>query len=373
MRDDPGPLPPVLWRRGPALVLMVLLPAGQSFAETVVYVEGETFTYSESLSVEALLDSGRGGTFTRGGDVTFTHNQGAVGVTAQKFGATWDLALLTRYDLRAEYDPDAAELLYASTNNQPIADGEYGFDIRAKEIRARGIRLGVEMSPTRESTIGFHVTALEADQLLDGRTSGLATLTDGDTLEGLVAIDYRYTKDLLFDRDPEETTGHGATVDIHGRLQATEKTAVSVVVKDIWSEIRWGDAEKTIADATTANTSVGADGLLIVRPLLQGQRETADYKQRYSARIAARIDHALNETWTASQSLVAFEDEWFSTTTARYKLSETLSLQAQAEWTQGAVGVGVSWRGIEAAITTDAINPADAQYLSATLRGSIQF
>ena len=124
---DKGPLPDCGW--GPIdkrkfcmwaryafglLLSAPLFQVGKAHAE--FFTEGESVSYSESLTVEGFYHGLTGGDYVPGGEVSFTHNRGVLGYRSGNFEA----GVIGRYDYSADYDPDAFEFLYKGINGQEL-------------------------------------------------------------------------------------------------------------------------------------------------------------------------------------------------------------------------------------------------------------
>lgn len=343
-------------------------------AGPTVWFEGESLTYSESLSVEGWLNSLRADRFESGGEISFTHNQASLGAEIVSNGTgAWSVALVTRYDASTQYTPDTATLLYASANHLPVFEGAYDLDAQVRETWASGLAARYEAHPLDRLTFAATLTALKGHKLTSGRAYGEAALTEPDLVEGIVALDYRYSDDFVFEREAEEPDGYGATLDVSLTWRAAERLELHAAVEDLWSEIRWSEAPRTIADANSVTSRLGDDGLLRVRPLVEGQRSQTDYNQRYSARRRVRAAYAATDRLSVSQSVLNFEDVYLPTTMLEWKVSETLALSSSYGWKTQAVGLGLGWRGFEASISSDRLNPADALNLHVKIGGVWRF
>lgn len=333
-----------------------------------IYLRGQSLTYSESLSIQGLVDGLEGGRFVSGGEVSFTHNQVFLG--ARRGG--WDVAFTVRYDYYTDYTPDAADVVYAIENNLPIEDGPYALDIQIKHIRARGLRFGYAREVTPGLDVWGGVTGLEADQLTDGRLQGSAVVNDDDVTAAIM-VDYFYTDDLLFNQTVDAPTARGVTLDVGARWRTSERLMLGVEIADVWSHLRWTDAPRTAADGATSVSALDDEGLLVVRPAVSGRNTQEDFTQRYHPRTTVGAQYQAAERFWISQQVFNIERAWLSTSAATVALSDHLALTTDYEWMSGGLGLGVRWRGLEAHIAADDFDLQDARYLNARLGAAARF
>ena len=360
-------------RTGGVCVLATLF-ARPALASPEIWLEAETHTYSDSISVEGLLNSLKADRFETGGEFSFTHDHARLGAEVfSNASGRWDMGFITRYDGLAQYSPDTALLLYSGANNRVVFEGDFDLSAQIRETWASGLFIAYKSPSLAGVTLSTRVTGLRGHKLTSGSALGAATLKAPDIIEGILELDYRYSDDFILGFEAEEPYGWGASVDVGLEWLATDKIALNLQVDDLWSSIRWQDAPRTIADVNTVTARLGEDGLLRVRPTVQGQRSTANYNQRYSARRQINLDYNVFGRWTVQQSVFNIEDLYLPTTSVEWAKSEHLSLSTHYEWKSGAVGLGVRWKSFAVNFMTDHIDPADALYLKVNLSGRWTF
>mgnify|MGYP000636852698 CR=1 FL=1 len=333
------------------------------------YVEAETLTYSENFTIDSLFNNFEGDKFSPDGNSTFTHDHAAIGWRQGK----WDIAAIARYDYQTEYASGAAQVLFASSNSLPIAPGDYDLSVRANHARAFGLRIGYyhQFSKTIQGSV--HFSGLYADELTDGALVGHSTVSPDGDVTGQLALDYHYTADFLFDRNFAEPEGYGYAVDIAAKWSPSPRWAFDVEINDVVSQIFWQDAPRTIADVDTSTTSIGADGLLSVRPVLRGQNSFEDFEQQYDPRISIKARYAGIGNWAFSQSAFMVRDTFLTTSELAYVWDEHRSLSTLFEWETGAVGLAARYNLLEARLVTDSIDSNAARYIDVIIALNKQY
>jgi len=353
--------------------ILFFAAAGHFPAVADGFVESESYSYSESLNIGAIRNNFRGGDFDASGEKSFTHNQVAVGVSTAYGKADFHLAALARYDYYAGYSPGLAQLIYDAANLQPIEPGTYALNANLKEVEAKGLRLGAGYALTENFSVQIQGSWLQTRRLTEGAATGLVTIVDGADISGGVNIDYSYANDLLFNTAVPHPTGNGVTLDVHADWQLTNRLSLALELDDVWSQINWSDAPRTTANATSATVSVDEDGLLTVRPILQGQNSRSDLKQSYFTRSTLSGEYDLTNGFSVRQTAFNIDDIWLYPTRVFWRVTDTVELSTEAEWKSGAVGIGATWKKLYLKITTDDIDPNKAKYLHANAGFRFQF
>ncbi|MEO0784775.1 MAG: DUF5723 family protein [Pseudomonadota bacterium] len=340
--------------------------AAPAFAD--VALEGESFSFSDTLDIASILDGIEGGSFERG-ENSFTHNE--VALTVRRGG--FEASLLTRYDYVAEYTEDTGELIYEVNNDVPIVAGQYDLSIELNEAWTSGIRVGYRHELIDGVGVSARISGLFGHQITDGSFEGVgdAVVDEGLGLSG--DLDYFYTNPLLFDPDSDAPSGVGYAVDLGIDWKINDRVELDVQVRDLFAEIFWSDAARTVADVDTQTFEFDDDGLLIVRPTISGQFSNEDHTQRLQTRVHADAEIELTERWRAGQTLFAARDDMLSETRLAYKAFKEFEVSAHAEWRTGALGLGLRWHGLELQIASDEFDPSEAKYLRASAVLRVEF
>lgn len=323
-----------------------------------VFTELNSLTYSENFTIWGILDGIDDSVFTAGGEASFTHTEFAIGARKGK----WEVAAFSRYDYLAKYTPDTAFLAYAAEAGAPVPDGDYDISLDLDHSWNYGLRLGhtIDVTPTLQTQ--FRLSGLFATDIVDGRLDGQVNLTDREVNEGVLNVDYRFTQDLLFLRDIDDTQGYGLSLDAIVNWQATDRLKLNVATYDALNRIWWSDVPGTQADATTDILRTGDDGIFIVRPLLQGKNLSGSYVQILKPRFKARADYAVTEKWALSQEFFTTNGSYLAESGVHLKPTERTHIGATYEWKSGAIGGELGWRGIRLSFATDSTKWKEARY-----------
>jgi hypothetical protein len=288
-----------------------LIPATVSAAEWGPYVEIDTFTYSEVMSIKGFIDHFSGE--LQSGSKAVTHNRAEAGVHYDQ----WWLAKVVRYDYEIAFSPDTALLNYQIENNLPIDETRsYEIYLKAQHLRSTGFTLGRYFQPRSNVRWGIGLSWLSSEQFYDGyiqasvdqgtiRAFDLATFDSliadlqdievtsasqvialGESLRPVIAqlqqqiastqlsgsADYFYYKPALredeisaFDQvDFSAPTGRGYTLDLLVDWQIAPKWQMGMRIRDAYSQIRWQNAP-----GTTVSVDVTQAALDVVEVLEQ--------------------------------------------------------------------------------------------------------
>jgi len=352
-----------------AVTSWMLTGTGAKASDWGVFTDFDSLTYSENFTIFGLLDGIDDSIFTPGGEASYTHNQWVVGVRK----GPWELGLLTRYDYIAEYTADAALIAFANEAETEVPNGLYDINVRLNHSRSNGLRFGYTHSFSEELNVKLQISALAANEIIDGTLVGNIGFIDDEVNEGALAVDYRFTDDLLFLRAVDKPTGYGASLDLIVNWQATDELAFEFSAYDAASRIWWDDLPGTIADATTAISRTADNGVLIVRPTLQGRNLLESYQQTLRARLKLRGEYAIADRWHLSQDIFKTGRNYLAESGVRYEMSSNIYLGTNFEWVSGAVGLNFQWKNFELGFATDSLKWREARYAKAHIGVSHKF
>lgn len=332
--------------------------AQDSNKKWAIFTELNSQTYSENFTIWGILDGIDDSVFTEGGEASFTHTEIAIG--ARK--GNWELTAFSRYDYLAKYSADTAFLVFANESGAEAPNADYDISLKLDHSWNYGLRIGytIDVSPTLKTQ--FRLSGIFATDIADGRLEGDVSLTDREVSEGVLEIDYRFTQDLLFLRDIENTQGYGLSLDAIVNWQATEKLDVELAAYDAFNRIWWPDVPGTQADATTDIVRTDDNGILIVRPLLQGRNLSGSYGQILKARFKARANYQITDRWGLSQEFFTTNGSYLTETGLHFKPTKRTHIGATYEWESGAIGGELGWRGVRLGFAADSTKWKEARY-----------
>jgi hypothetical protein len=294
-----------------AALLSTLTPKIACAKDWGPYVEIETFTYSEVMSIKGFIDHFSGE--LQAGNKAVTHNRVEAGARYDQ----WWLAKVLRYDYEIAFSTDTALLNYQIENNLPIDETRsYEIYLEAQHLRSTGFTLGRYFQPRANIRWGVGLSWLSSEQFYDGYiqasvdqgsirsfdpstfdqliadlenieiTSADQIVTLGESLRPLIAqlqqqiastnisgsADYFYYQPALredeisaFDSvDFSAPDGRGYTLDFFLDWQIDPKWQVGMRVRDAYSQIRWHNAP-----GTTVSVDVTQAALDVVEVLNQ--------------------------------------------------------------------------------------------------------
>lgn len=259
-----------------------------------VYFKLESFTYSETVPIDAALHEWETTDF-ESGDRQWSWNWLEMGVQWGHFslGYLWR----EEYDLR--FSPDTAELYWRTANQLDLAPNtDYEIDLRARHFQASGLRFAFRNHHAftvmaLDYQLGF--ARFEAQDLIDGRLVGRGRTINNRDYDYVAELNYHYSEDRLFERQVEAPSGTGYAVDL--ALQAEYRQhRLSVVATDLVGAIYWRDAPYTEGTLNSDNKRYDASGYVRVNPTLSGYEGVSDeFRQPLQTRITADYDYAVSD------------------------------------------------------------------------------
>lgn len=240
-----------------------------------IFIEVESFSYSEPAAIKQLIDSFEGPE-PDSGEVAFTFNKAAIG---GRFGS-WEVAVFTRYDYLLEFNSDTVELVYREENDLPFPiDRTYHINLEPNHIQANGISLAKSFQVDKNVIITPTINYLDADSVTRGYLRGEVSVDEQGDYEGELLLNYIYEEDILLDREQETISGKGYSIDFSAYWQINDKLYAALDFVDLYSEIQWDDVTFTQARANTNNVIFDNEGRLQAVPLLSGIESFRDFTQ----------------------------------------------------------------------------------------------
>ena len=243
-----------------------------------LFLEAESFSYSEAAPVKVVATGFDGVKGVEFGQQTLTRDVVELGSREKQ----WSLSLFSRYDYYLSYHPDVMELLYLEANDKPLVPGRsFDFGVRARHWRAQGVKVGWSFN-YQPFDLKLTVGLFDADQIIEGRVDGIVSADSAGALTGNLEIDYAYYNDYLFRRPlTERPSGHGYTADLALEWRVSDRTQINLTINDLVGEVSWNSAPYTQAIVNTdRSVRVNEQGLLEIRPILEGQEGFGSVQQR---------------------------------------------------------------------------------------------
>lgn len=347
--------------RIPVLILFLLLAsvvrADVGYVGPVLYTTINSFTFSETTSIDSLLHDFRGD--IRSGERASTFNRAEVGLRYQ-----WlSLGYQQRYDYFLRFNNDVARAYHASAHDKVLPEG-YAADvfIQASQIRAKGATLGIHLEPLPRLQLSVVLARLTAHSMVDGEASGELAVTDEDSYDGAVDFLLHSSEDLLLEMPVPDPVGKGYAADVMIDWEITDRWQIGLLVFDAYSRIEWEDVLFSDLHANTATVSYDENGQLHTNPVLYGYQYLTDITQtlprKYQGRLAYRLtgQHRLfvEQFYVpdyASQSTLGYE----------YGFSDQRRLGGYWNVSTRAVGVTGQWHWISWRMGTDNLDGREAR------------
>ncbi|WP_133245463.1 hypothetical protein [Pelagibaculum spongiae] len=225
------------------------------------------------------------------GKTLYLSHQTETGYQRDKF----KFSLLYRQDYAAWFDSDTAAFYRAVHNKKiPLEKREYLIDLQAKGIISSGVKFGYQFDFKGLDTLGVDVSFLQIRYLEDINLNGTGYGKSKKSYDYSIFADQKYSEDLLFGREVENTYGYGATLDLYGSWRITRNWQVDFLAKDIISHLKWDQLAYTKAIASDKNSSTGDDGVKSWNPTLSG---TESYLPDTTIKLNKRVNVSSSYHW----------------------------------------------------------------------------
>ena len=288
-------------KRVRALIMALpMIIAGSPATAQIPFADLSSRSVAEPVPVRAF--AGRWQAPLQPGRQGWTRNRLLLGVES---GAL-SLAYIQRYDYTLRFSPDTAEVYWRDRNDQPLAeDRDYDLFLDARHQRSQGLRVGWHLSRSSGFGVDAWVSVLQGMALQAGQLQG-SLFADGDRYSGQASVDYRYSRDLLFDHQAPAPEGLGAALDVRVYWRG-ERLFLAVEMQDAWSHMAWRDAPFTRGGI---NSEGRQDDGFSLQPLFSGARGVSGFDQsmpRYM-QLESRWQHG---RWQWHLDGEYFLDRWY--------------------------------------------------------------
>ncbi len=341
-----------------AIISAAALTCSPAFAATQVELNISSFSYSDAFTVKGLFDE-LSGPLSHGEDA-FSFNQAEIAFSRE----SWQVAVFERRDYLAQFTPDTARLFYQGQNKLPAdANAQYDIYLRLRQIRSSGIGIAYTFTPSDNSIFRPRLNILKASDFTDGTLSGSVTTSNTGTYSGTASLNYIYGEDHLLDRNVDKPSDYGASIDLYGEWESSDKVTITAEVRDLFGRIRWSQAPITNATANTNNANFDSDGFLDVRPAVSGAEGFRKYTQKIPTRYRLNTSYQWEPNITLAGEIFHVEGITFP----RLQIVSNLGA-VDLSWTADfkAKALGITYQGelCSAGIMSDSLSFNNAQTLS---------
>ncbi len=341
------------------LLIYIVLAVPNTQAENIKpYLKLDTFLFSETSSIKNILDNNQDD-YKRGGRNQYASVWLEAGI---KKGA-WTATTLYREEHRYTFSPDTADLYNSISTTHTVDSGRrYDIDLGVERFRSKGLRLAYQFGKPNKFSLQLGGSYFQASHLLSGQLTGSAFANSTSDYDYQIDVDYHYDKEVLFGRsNVTSPDGTGIALDLNSTWTINNKLSISAEVKDVYNKIRWKNAPRTVASATSDIKTIGDDGFVIINPSVQGVHTTEDtFTQRIKPSGNASITYNLDD----KKSALLIKSRFYSDRTLTAIGGERRFMKgtvSAALWpTLGAVELGYRNKKISINLGIDDINPSDA-------------
>lgn len=345
-----------------------LFPVRDTTDDWQLFNANQAMGYSENNAIYPLI---------KGEKTSYSPGRNAFTFNTTELGARYkhlSLSLFHRYEWYLKYSNDTMRLYGESINRQTIRPDEfYNIDLRVEHLVSRGIKAAWTSDASKP--IVFYVSAsyLDASAMMSGRLHGFIGYATKQRYDGLLELDYTYSRDALLKRDVSAPSSHfGYSTDVGVTWRLTQHLAFSFMAQDVINAISWQGMPYTVATANTATAETNANGFVSIKPLVNGIEGFRDYTQRLPVKYTSRLGYEhknqtyslkglyVNQTWLTDL-------EWL--TQWRDSMQTRLSLNLQT----GAVGAYAQWRSFSLGMQADNLDYQQATLLQFHLGVAFNF
>lgn len=194
--------------------------------------------------------------------------------------------------MQIHYASDTIELLHTIKNKKPLVTGRrYLLDLDIEQLRAWGPRIEYRSTPSDHLALKFGGALLNSYYFTSGRMLGSATATGKKSYDFAFDVDYLYTEDYLFARNPDIPLGYGYSID--AELQYKNGAFVAdITAIDVLGAVYYSRAPRTSARANSGATHFDDDGYIRYAPVISGTETYAAFVQHLAPRGQLMLRYA---------------------------------------------------------------------------------
>lgn len=316
----------------------------------------DSFSYSETVSIESTLDSWKGDDF-ESGERQWTWNWLEVGVQYEH----WAVGLVQRYDYDVRFSKQTAEFFWLTKNKKDLPVGKtYALDLQANAIHSSGIRFSFVDNLTDTFNYRLGLSYLQANYSLDGQIEGDATAISDSDYDYQGSIDYAYTEDHLFDRNVQEPTGKGFSLDFMFNYQVTPELHWQLQVRDLFARLYWDSSPYTQGYVTSDRKEYDENGYVSIDPVLQGYEGIkSTYIQTLQPRWYSKVGYAVSDNNVLIGQLRYQYDHVLYALGINHKLTNYSRLGANYWPINQTIELNWKYHSVKLAVATDTFKVSD--------------
>ncbi|MCF6217214.1 MAG: hypothetical protein L3J62_01510 [Gammaproteobacteria bacterium] len=268
-------------------LLIILLLSSSSLSALESYLDMEGFVYSGPVPYSEFTGEWASG---------FQEKNSVIGYTWLEAGVhnqQWGLSIVQQQYVQMQFSGDMAEFHYLTQNRRPLeADRRYEMDYQINAYTTEGVRLFHRLQPHQNISLQLGAHLMKGSDFQSGRISGSVTaLSDRDYDYDNLQIDYRYSEDRVFNSVVESIKGEGIALDLSAHWEINRNNQLSLQVRNLAGYIKWKNSPYSTGTLASDDKSYDENGYVTVNQALNGNTETATYRQQLSILWQAELEH----------------------------------------------------------------------------------
>ncbi|VUD56717.1 hypothetical protein TDB9533_02363 [Thalassocella blandensis] len=303
------------------------------------FSEVSSFSYSDVATIKQTADSLKGPAI-RSGEFAVTANYASFGnkIHFANQDNYLGVKIFQRVDYYLEFTPDTAHLIYADQNDIELSgEKDYQVDMFSNSISASGIAAIYGGRPLDQVKLELTLSFMEVDYMNYGRLWGNLNSLSNDA-EGKLNLDYHYSDDVFFDREESGEKAKGWSVDVNASWTISPSFDISLASRDLMSEIRWDQQDRTVAQANS-DRLVNTEGQLKVRPALSWIESETDIVQKLPRQIDFRQNYHLNQNNTVGLQQYVYDSRVFFRSYYERSFNRYGRVKTYYDWSVDAFGL----------------------------------
>lgn len=351
-----------------------IFPSPYAFAQSSfsVFTHFDAEIYTEAQPVKAFVDDFDAP--LTDGDSAFTYNLFEVGVGYNNF----KFGLQSRYDYVLDFDPDTAVYTHIEKNNLPFEDRLYTYYLDAKQATTNGVFVSYDFNFLDKNalTITPKLSVFASTHFLDGTVDGTVF---SDEIEGDLAVDYYFSKDILFKSFTPENNprGLGYSLDIKANWQVNDALKVGFSAKDLLYKSDYSDSGFVKGQTVDIPFSENDKGELVTQPTVSlktsAYENTTSHSFAMKKRLFAFVDYKINERFSTQLTIKNYNKDTFSQVKGRIHFLDHWQLQLGYEPKSEAVLLGIENDYFGINLQTDNLDLDKAYYANINWYMNIKF
>ncbi len=325
------------------------------------FVEVEGFSYSPAMPIVQLMDDLQGPSVKQG-DYAFSSNWVETGIRTRHFS----VSVVERMEFYSTFTNDTLRMLHEQKNDIiNTRETPYTVDLYGFFFKARGTKVKLPVFQSQQLTLSIAGTYYEAREMQQGIIQG--SVSSGGDVQGYLDLDYSYTSDVFFNREPGDVNGYGYSLDFEGRWALNDSTHFSFSARDLKSQIKWRNQQHTLASSTTDTIQYSNDGKINARPVLEWLESDQTVVQQLPRYYDVSLSRVLNSQWAVGAMLERYENINILGLEASYQLHASHRIAGYYSPNHGSLGARYDTKRMYFSISSDRTNWNKVHNLSFSL------